>query len=418
MKIRALQILVGSGIVCVVAGLCLLVWPLPEDENQSESTIQAPTSREPEKTPSATQPKNTENKGSGALSKTETIATKAEDEEVPGAASLNETTRDSILALMVEIKRGPITFETRGLIQQIERDEGDVAGLLLKLYRAQGSTQKRNAVIKALGKLNSQAAKDALLNIALKPGGDARVSTGRVAVKTFAKLTQNSSELCQLIATPVPGVRTTAVRVLGYKELTQTAVDALGTLLNTPSWGTVSAVAGAFATDKSALTVETKVDLLLDSLPEINSIIPEDERVPAPVYWTPREMVRVSYIGALSSMIGADKSLRHHLRTAEAPERNVIVIALANRNHADIRPELLNIIKTEKDGFIRTMAVNALENLATKDDIPLLEELIRSDTFNRPFRAHSPTEKKREHVDFPVRYAANQLLKHLHRTQK
>ena len=89
-----------------------------------------------------------------------------------------------------------------------------------------------------------------------------------------------------------------------------------------------------------------------------------------------------------------------------------------NCDHADIRPELLNIIKTEKDGFIRTMAVKALENLATEDDIPLLEELVKSDTFYRTFRAHMPKEKRGEHYGFPVRYAANQVLKHLRRPRK
>ena len=317
--------------------------------------------------------------------------------------------------LVEEIFKGgdkqELTGRAKALIQQMVGEGASVVALLAELYDRRASVRKRTAVINALGEAGSPDAAEALLAIAMDPGGEKK-TVGPRAVGAFVALTDDSTEIARLLQSSDPGTRYAAARALGGRDLSSEAVEALDVLFRSSSWMSHHRAAAAFAKDKTSRTVARKVDLLLLRAMEIDKRVSNEDRVPSGIRWTPREMVKVSYIRALSRMPGADESLLGRYKTANETQRKFIAIGLGLRKHHEIRPDLVTIIRASKDGFLRTQAVRALYYVGTEDDIELLGELLRSDPFKRPVESHHRYAKGPED-DWPVRYEAKRVLTHL-----
>lgn len=313
--------------------------------------------------------------------------------------------------LIAEVKAGwdkkELTTRLKELMQEIQDEGGDVVGILVSLYQRDGSVQERTVVINALKELGSTAARDALLGLALNPGRDS-ATLGPRAARAFAALTENSSQISRLMDSPLNDVKNAAAEALANRVLTQEAVDRLGKLLASDSWGTHGLVATAFSTDKSPETAAEKVAYLLSSSKNLHKL-KDAWKVHPEMGLSRTEFAYSCYITAMANMRGADDILKGSLEQTSGRSRKMVVIALAQRKHAGVRAELLGIIQTDKLPIMRTRAVCALLGVATKEDIPLLQRISETDPFKREdhHRRHtdgSPT------IRYPVRDAAKTVL--------
>ena len=308
-------------------------------------------------------------------------------------------------------RKQELTDRAKALIQQMVGEGTPAVPLLAQLYQRQGPVQGRTVVINALKEVGSDDAAEALFARVMDPGRDSR-TIGRRAVKALAAITDNSYEIARCLESPEPVIRDAATRALWHRDLSADAVEAIDVQFRSSSWVSQQLAAAAFKTDKTSRTAARKVDLLLLRAMEIDTRVSDKDHVPSGMPWTPREMVKVSFISALSRMPGADESLLSRYRTANQTQRQFIAIALGNRKHQEFRPDLVTIIRTSKDGVVRTMAVRALYHVGAEDDIGLLRELVRSDPFRRPVDPH-PGSTKGPEDDWPVRYEAKRVLTHL-----
>ncbi len=407
MKIRALQILVGSGIVCVVAGLCLLVRFMPEDEDQSESTIQAPTSGEPEKTPSATQPKNTENKGSGELSKTETIATKAEDAMALSEEERAELARHLGILKMSWKQEAGIDEAIKGLAGMGDKT---LDAIMKEFNRPDQTSPFRRRAIEVFGAMGTANSQKVLLDIALKRISTAGLHDSWAAGRYLAAL-KDKSDAAKLLVSANPLVHNTALLALKGQEideaLLQRLKDLLESKLNAVRW----ASAWVMAMTPSPRYAEDKVSAIVAATDRVDDIPKAHEtfqRGPD----THAEMEYSTYIGSLTEMRGAESALRNATERVSGMTRNIVVIARAFRGDNTARSALRKVLTDPAAGMMRERAAHAMAHIGTKDDIALLRRIAESDPLKRARGGCVlPPTVSREH--YPVREAAQRTIREI-----
>jgi len=122
-----------------------------------------------------------------------------------------------------------------------------------------------------------------------------------------------------------------------------------------------------------------------------------------------------SCVGALGRMKGAEPLLVERLAQAKGLERKVLVLSLALQGRKDMRPEVVRMLRDEKDGYLRKMAADFLCTIGTPEDIPLLLGLAKSDPYSRPSVRDRlyPGETKLPDKCYPVREAAEQTIRYL-----
>ena len=343
----------------------------------------------------------------------------ANDHTVGGDTDIRSDGRARGLALAEKVEEllEQIRLSSRGrgtndrikaLIDELRAQRIDVVGLLAEEYDAmEGAVQETTILIKALQYIGSDAAKKVLRDKVLK-GGPSAITLGRRAAAAFMALTDNTSEIAELLAAPTPDVRDSVTQELAHRELTPQAVEALGRLLTSKSWVSHNLVGTAFGTDKSPVTAARKVDLLLDAAGHTGEL--EKAHVLVWGQGTASERVYGSYVSALSIMPAGERPLLARLRAARGIQREMIIIALATRKRQGVHDDLVRIIKTTKNGHVRTMGVRSLGRIATDEDVAMLRRLASSDTFSRP-TTHHGHHRPGVAVCFPVREAAAAILK-------
>ena len=345
-----------------------------------------------------------------AISDLERRISEANEMEAQRQREISELSLQLAEQIKADAVRGKLSEESKRMIKQLAEAGVDVPSLLAEEYRTPKPmyAQHNSIIINALREIGSEQAKAELLNIALREQPDS-FTLGSRAAKAFIALSADTSEMARLLSSAEPQVIDVTAEAMQGLPLTRQATESLGKVLGSKTWVTHNLVAAAFATDKSTLTSAQKVDLLLQASVRIEDLISRNQRVPPGGPWTAPELVRASYVSALANMAGADPFLRGALGPAQPEQREMITLALAMRKHRDMRSALLHIINTTSDGFTRTMAVNALESIATQDDMALLGRLASSDPFEREI-ASRPGEPKPANANFPVRRAAEQVL--------
>lgn len=359
----------------------------------------------------------------GGLFPSERAAAKTQsrpDGPTPPPAAPPETTRDQRTAEAARRLRDAIEASaqthklgagTAALVDELAKAGIDVVRILSEeLGRpTHGRTTRvgRNTVIfQALEKIASKEAKAALLEAALRPGIDS-LTIGPRAAKSYVALSADSTEIALLVESTEPEVRDVAAQSLTGKSLTAPAVAALGRLIEGRSAVTHNLVAIAFGSDPSAETAPTKVDLLLRAARGISEL--EGGEVDLEVGFTRREIVFGSRVAALARMPGAEGALlERRTKTTGEPAKTMLALALARRGRREARDDVLAIIRSEKDGYVRMLAVESLAAVATPEDVPSLEELAKNDPFEREARHHRPAERL-----FPVREAARRVIAEL-----
>ena len=300
--------------------------------------------------------------------------------------------------------------EMRAVIDALVKQKVDVVSLLVKECREK-AVQRNLVVFKALRYVGTEQAKAALLKIAQDKQYTDSYALGDGAAKAYMLLAKDSSEIAQLFGSEQPRVVDASLVGIAGWPLTAPTVEGLGRMLESKSSWRHHRVAAAFRQDVSPENAARKVDLLLASLPRLDHL-EDGEKVGSDTGSTGHEFAYGSYLSALARMPGADPVLLERLRSAKGQQRQMIVMALGGRRHPAIRRELLQIVKTEDDGFIRWRAIASLRYVATEEDIPLLQELAANDPYTRKYSAHyiahNPPDQPTSY--YPVRNAARDLV--------
>jgi hypothetical protein len=312
--------------------------------------------------------------------------------------------------LSAEIQRSSsdsrmIRQETRALIAALVERKVDVVSLLVGECK-EGNVRRNSRIFEALRYVGSEEAKTALLKIAQNRQYTDSYALGDRVAKAYMHLAQDSTEIAQLFSSAQPRVVDAGLGGIRGCALTSPAVEALGKLLNSTSSRRHYNVSIAFTQDLSPENTKRKTELLLVNFSRLDHLEDAEKVIMA---CSGYELAYGGYLDALRNMPNADPFLLKSLgQSVTKRQRQMIVMALGRRRHPVIRPELLQIVKTEDDGFIRWKAVESLRYIATKEDMPLLQELAANDPYTRNHRAHRP--KKHPTKYYPVRNAARELV--------
>ena len=173
--------------------------------------------------------------------------------------------------------------------------------------------------------------------------------------------------------------------------------------VSSPSSFTHNLVATAFATDLSEETSTRKVDLLLSALPQMANL-----QLKKPTSrGEPRDLALNQYLFALQSMPGVNEVLLNRLLNpaSDGFEHEIVSLALALRSVKSVRPAILEIVATEKDSYLRGVAVRALGIVGTIDDIDVLQEIATNDSYATPPRNGHSGESS-----YPIRIKAVEAI--------
>jgi len=338
----------------------------------------------------------------------------------PPPRPLDPETRAAAAELADEILKGAPNLELTGraqtLLKELTGKQQEIVRILLEEYRKpHGRFVVRNKVIiKALHHLGSPEAKAALLHLAV--ADDPRTSVVEAdAAKAVVALSNETSEILRLLDGAEEAVVCIGIRALKGRSLNRDATNALARQLKSESLIRHALVATAFGTDRSQETAGEKVDALLEASARVESL-PGWERPAPQSRWTKWEEATISYLYAMSKMPGADGILRTRFAAARGRQRELALMALATRGYGDVHDELVGMIRSTTSGCLRAMAVDSLAKIGTDKDVPLLEELLRSDPFLRPDRAHPYLQGSIR--DYPVRHRAKSALRKLQSQKK
>ena len=298
--------------------------------------------------------------------------------------------------------------ERRAVIDALVERKADIVSLLVGECR-EGDVGRNSRIFEALRYVGSERSKAALLKIALNRKYTDSYTLGDRVAKAYMHLAEDSTEIAQLFSSAQPRVVDAALDGIRGCALTAAAVEALGELLNSTSSWRHYHVSSVFAQDTSSENTQRKVELLLANFSRLDHL-KDGDKVDPQLGFTGYELAYGSYLSALGNMPGADPFLLKSLESVTQRQRQMIVMALGRRRLPRIRAELLQIVKTEKNGFIRWKAVESLRYVATKDDIPLLKELGSNDPYARKHSAHSVAHRPEQPASYyPVRNEASDL---------
>jgi HEAT repeat protein len=300
---------------------------------------------------------------------------------------------------------------TEGIMQALRsltQAGGDPAAALREEYqRSVGNVQRASVVLQALKELGTPAAQKALVEIALNPGQDG-FTLGARAVEAYAATGVGATDLAALLDSREPQVRDVAIQKMAGLPLDRPTLEKLNGTLNSPSWVTRNLVATALGTDPQAGTAADRVGMLMSSSRTLGDLENAEQILPQYAQ-TAREMALGIYAGSLSAMPTAGRALWSYVSSGTTMQRSLAAVALARQGDKAAREPVLRVIRETDDGFVRMMAVAALETLATEQDKTLLESLATTDPYQRPsLTAEGPSR-------YPVRDAARRVLDKLNK---
>ena len=303
--------------------------------------------------------------------------------------------------------------ETCMTIDSLIEKKVDVVNLLVQECQEK-SVQRNSMIFKALSYIGTEQAKMALLEIALDTQFTNSYSLGDGAANAYIQLAKDSTEIAQLFNSKQPRVIDASLVGIAGIPLTEQAIESLGKMLDSKSSWRQHRIAAAFTQDKSTENTKRKTELLISSMVNLDSL-EDKEQVDPEMGLTGYEFAYGSYLSALEQMPGSDNILLERINSANEQQQKMIIIALGGRREPAIREQLLQIIKTEKDDFIRWKAVGALYYIAADKDIPLLKELAAKDPYVRRHTEHYISHRLADQSPnyYPIREEAKAIFEWL-----
>ena len=344
----------------------------------------------------------------------DTAETEPSLEAVPGKGlNRNAETVYTIDGLVREIQSNrtseKLTEKCKEIIEQLRKEGIESEKALLELYKEDGLAQERTQIINALQALATDKSKETLIEIALNPGMTAH-TLGPRAVKALRALTEDSTMISRCLESTNSQIKDAAAQELAGTKLTPVAVSRLSRLLESSSWITHNLVATAFTMDTSSQTAHEKIDIIVNAIPRIASVVSlNKDGSLTEVIWDSREMTVYRYFHTLSGIKDGKSYLESHLKDANGIAGQLITLSLANQGDNKYRDDVLKIINETDDGVIRYIAIYTLAKIGESEDISMLRKLADTNSFERSYI--SDTEGKK--TSFPIREAAENAVRQI-----
>lgn len=345
-------------------------------------------------------------------------------EEGAAAAGIVKAQKyDAALALRLEIrtalggavKEGKVNAGIIGQLNELEGKGVDVPEFLKDEYRrSEGAVLVTYVILDAIESRGTPQAKAVLRELALKPGIHG-VALGPRAVESYGRLSKDSGEIVQLLASPQPETKEAVARAIRGLALDASVVKAMETLIGeSKSIDAYVYIAEAFGQDPRPDTADKKVEILLDASMNLSQLKEAEEDIRGRGY-TGREYVLMSYARALGKMQNPQAALKRHLDDKRELPRQLAVIGLALQGNKEVHDDVVGIIRKSEDGCLRLLAVEALLKVGTKQDQVLLAELAKNDPYRRPSLS---CVGPRGEWYYPVRSMAGAVMEKLEKQKK
>jgi hypothetical protein len=262
--------------------------------------------------------------------------------------------------------------------------------------------------VRALQAINSPQARETLRRMALgeagKGGGDIE---GRAAQ---ALLKNDPKQARALMAATAPQVLLPLLNSLDGKRLDAALVKQLKVCLTNKDgpvrWRAAAVLANGTG---GALAVEA-VEAIGDALtaaaepPRASTLYPRGGGN------TYLEMSALRYINALKAAHVEGRQMTELATRLQGRARDGVVIAQALRGDQTVRPEVVKLAQDAEAGMFRTWAVTALGPVGTPEDLPMLQELAKTDPLSREDQPPPPSLPGSWRKVFPVREAAKTTI--------
>ncbi len=321
------------------------------------------------------------------------------------------------LVPLVRLLRNPGNVspdEIAGALAKLGARRDEVVGRLTERFWDPGNLTYRWRVITALGVLNTQASRNALLDLALEGGHKDDRGQIRGAAREYIKWLTNKRGAMPLLAAKDTNVLQQAVVHLRGEAIDKAMFARLLTLMKSPDRHLRSMVVCNFGQDPGRQFASEKVAAIVQAIPDIATMDGAD-KVSGMMAGssTNAEFHYRMYIGALAKSADGGKVLDDALSRAQAgaPTWRCLVLARAFGGDAKSRPEVRKILSDAEAGIFRAWSAEALGKIGTADDLPLLREVAEKDPMRRERGGCLAPMNKQLH--YPVREAAQQAIKTL-----
>jgi hypothetical protein len=129
------------------------------------------------------------------------------------------------------------------------------------------------------------------------------------------------------------------------------------------------------------------------------------------------EMSALRYINALKAARVEDSQLAGLAKRLRGRARDAVVLAQALRGDLTVRPDVVKLAQDPEAGMFRTWAATALGRVGTSEDLPVLQELARTDPLARESQPLPPSLPGSWRKVYPVREAARTSIDRIQKRQ-
>jgi len=276
--------------------------------------------------------------------------------------------------------------------------------------------RSRNAyrwrMIRLLGIVKTPRAHQSLLGIALsgarKPWGSVAASAARVYVEVIP----DKRGAGVLLASQDPAVLQQGAQGLAGTQLSRETLDRLTVLMRSDAAHLRLLIVSVFAGDATKAFADAKVAAIAGGIGKIATMGKADE-----VWWpgshTYAEGHYRSYIDALAKIAPGGARLAGAMGKAKrnTPTWRCLVLARASAGDKAVRADVRTVLTDPKAGMFRAWAATALGQIGTKEDLPLLTRVAKTDPMTR--KRGGCLAPMNEQLYYPVREAAQRALESL-----
>ena len=287
---------------------------------------------------------------------------------------------------------------------------------LMEDFWSLGDYAYRWRTIQVLGIVYTPRSREALLQVALRTRTD-ELPWIRGAAREYVAILPDKSEARKLLAANDTEVLQQAAAGLRGVAIDKDMIGRLLELMGSKDHHLRRAVAVVLGEDPGGQFASEKVAAIVRAIPDIAHMEKADD-IAWPGSWTNSEVYCRTYIDALARMKNARQAITKQLADAPAgePMRHCLVLALAFGGDGSVRPELRKMLTDAKMGLFRAWTVEALGNIGTTKDLPLLRDVAQKDSMQREQGGcRAPMNKQ---MYYPVRQAAQRAIELLEQAGK
>jgi HEAT repeat protein len=197
------------------------------------------------------------------------------------------------------------------------------------------------------------------------------------------------AEAWKLLSAPVQNVRATALNAIKGQPFDADRVALLVACLKDPervirglaAWTLADGADNKLAPE-AARAIVAALAAVAD-LPDAKGTEPIGGTYPPTIALTPSERCYADYMRAVRVLRLDNKSLEETTKTLTGRARDSVTIVRGRRGDPTARPDLIKLCQDSQAGMFRAWAVQAMHEVGTPEDLPMLKKLAETDPLVR-----------------------------------